>query len=146
MSASVTPPAEGTATAEGTRAAGASPASPGVAPEPPAASRDTIRHPETSTLDLAHVLRTVGDPLRLSMVRVLAAEGELLCGALGEHTGLPKSTTSYHTRLLREAGLTRTRQDGTLRYISLRSDDLESRFPGLVDVLVTGGEGAGTTG
>ncbi|MEV4418840.1 helix-turn-helix domain-containing protein [Patulibacter sp. NPDC049589] len=102
-----------------------------------APARETIRHPATDTLDLAHVLRTVGDPLRLSMIRVLAAEGELLCGALGERMGLPKSTSSYHTRLLREAGLTRTRQDGTLRYISLRDADLESRFPGLVEVLVS---------
>jgi hypothetical protein len=36
---------------------------------------------------------------------------------------------------LREAGVTRTRPQGTLREISLRRDDLEDRFPGLVDVL-----------
>ena len=40
-----------------------------------------------------------------------------------------------HLRLLREAGLTRARQRGTEREISLRRDDLEERFPGLVDVL-----------
>jgi peptide/nickel transport system substrate-binding protein len=38
-------------------------------------------------------------------------------------------------RLLREAGVTRTRAEGTQRIISLRRDDLERRFPGLVDVL-----------
>ena len=48
---------------------------------------------------------------------------------------MPASTGSYHLRLLREAGVTRTRADGTLRLISLRREDLESRFPGLVDVL-----------
>lgn len=99
-------------------------------------TRDTIRHPATDTLDLAQVLRTVGDPLRLAMVRALASRGEQLCGDLGEALGLPRSTTSYHTRLLREAGLTRTRPEGTLRYISLRRDDLDRRFPGLLDVLV----------
>lgn len=103
-----------------------------------APARETIRHPDATSLDLALVLRTVGDPLRLQMVRTLDAEGELLCGALGERLGLPKSTGSYHLRLLREAGLTRTRQDGTLRYVSLRHADLEDRFPGLVDVLTAG--------
>ena len=49
---------------------------------------------------------------------------------------LPSSTGSYHLRLLREAGVTRTRADGTQRLISLRRDDLEARFPGLVDVLI----------
>jgi DNA-binding transcriptional ArsR family regulator len=98
--------------------------------------RETIRHPGADALDLAQILRTVGDPLRLAMVRTLDVEGELDCGALGERLGLPKSTCSYHVKLLREAGLTRTRQAGTLRRISLRREDLESRFPGLVDVLV----------
>jgi hypothetical protein len=38
-------------------------------------------------------------------------------------------------RMLREAGVTRTRPEGTLRFISLRREDLEQRFPGLIDVL-----------
>ena len=54
---------------------------------------------------------------------------------LQEALDLPASTCSYHLRLLREAGVTRTRAQGTLREISLRRDDLEARFPGLVDVL-----------
>lgn len=111
----------------------------GAATSPPgrgrAAARETIRHPSAESLDLAVVLRTAGDPLRLGMIRALADGEELLCGALGDRLGLPKSTSSYHLRLLREAGLTRTRQDGTLRYISLRRADLDARFPGLVDVL-----------
>lgn len=104
-------------------------------PSGTAPARDTIHHPPADALDLAQALRTVGDPLRLEMVRTLADQGELLCGALGDQLGLPKSTCSYHVRLLREAGLTRTRQAGTQRFISLRRDDLESRFPGLVGVL-----------
>ncbi|WP_022928652.1 ArsR/SmtB family transcription factor [Patulibacter americanus] len=98
-------------------------------------ARETIRHPPKEALDLSQILRTVGDPLRLSIVRMLADGREMLCGPLGEALGLPKSTGSYHLRLLREAGVTRTRQEGTLRYVSLRRDDLEDRFPGLVDVL-----------
>jgi DNA-binding transcriptional ArsR family regulator len=69
------------------------------------------------------------------MVRVLGDGEEWLCGDLGKRLGLPASTCSYHVRLLREAGLTRTRAAGTQRLISLRRDDLERRFPGLVELI-----------
>ena len=96
-----------------------------------------IHHPAAGDLDLATILRTVGDPLRLQLVRELASTGaEPTCGQISESMGLPTSTCSYHLRLLREAGLTRTRAAGTERRISLRRDDLEQRFPGLVEVLV----------
>jgi DNA-binding transcriptional ArsR family regulator len=103
----------------------------------PASLRE-IRHPATSALDLATVLRTTGDPLRLAIVRLLDAEGELTCGDISERIGLPTSTCSYHLRLLREAGVTRSRPAGTERRITLRAADLERRFPGLLAVLVRG--------
>lgn len=97
-----------------------------------------IAHPPASALDLATILRTVGDPVRLDMVRLLSGAGELPCGDIAEALGLPVSTTSYHLRLLREAGVTRKRAEGTQRLISLRVDDIEERFPGLVAVLTAG--------
>jgi DNA-binding transcriptional ArsR family regulator len=96
---------------------------------------EKIRHPEAAALDLATIMRTVGDPVRLAIVRELADGREHACGDLQVALGIPASTGSYHLRLLREAGVTRTRADGTSRLISLRHDDLETRFPGLVDVL-----------
>jgi DNA-binding transcriptional ArsR family regulator len=99
------------------------------------ASANRIRHPPTDALDLPTIMRTVGDPLRLEIVRVLADGRPRDCGELQRMFGLPASTGSYHLRLLREAGVTRTRAQGTLRIISLRRDDLEARFPGLVEVL-----------
>ena len=45
------------------------------------------------------------------------------------------STCSYHLRLLREAGVTRTRAAGTERWMSVRQEDLDARFPGLLDAL-----------
>ncbi len=99
------------------------------------ATRERIPHPPLEALDLALIMRTVGDPLRLELVRLLADDREWACGELQERLGLPASTGSYHLRLLREAGVTRTRAEGTQRRISLRRTDLEARFPGLVDVL-----------
>jgi DNA-binding transcriptional ArsR family regulator len=98
-------------------------------------TREKIPHPSTNALDLATIMRTVGDPLRLEIVRMLADGREHSCNDMNRTLGLPMSTGSYHLRLLREAGVTRTRAEGTLRLISLRRDDLEARFPGLVDVL-----------
>jgi len=98
-------------------------------------TREKIPHPATSALDLATVMRTVGDPVRLDMVRLLADGREWSCTKLADALDVPASTGSYHMRLLREAGVTRTRADGVHRFISLRRDDLDERFPGLVDVL-----------
>jgi DNA-binding transcriptional ArsR family regulator len=98
-------------------------------------TREKIPHPQTSALDLATIMRTVGDPLRLEIVRLLADGRERPCSEISDPLGLPTSTGSYHLRLLREAGVTRTRADGVHRLISLRRDDLEERFPRLLDVL-----------
>lgn len=100
-----------------------------------AAVREKIPHPGVDALDLATIMRTLGDPVRLEIVGLLAGGKELTCNELQHAVGIPASTSSYHLKLLRESGITRTRAEGTQRFISLRADDLESRFPGLVDVL-----------
>ena len=97
--------------------------------------RQKIPHPPTEALDLATIMRTVGDQVRLDIVRLLSDGRERGCNEIQDALGIPASTGSYHLRLLRVAGVTRTRAEGTQRIISLRRDDLESRFPGLVDVL-----------
>jgi len=87
-------------------------------------------------LDLARVLRAAGDPVRLAIVRLLADDRERTCNELQAELELPSSTCSYHLRLLREAGFTRTRAQGTERRITLRRTDLDERFPGLLDALL----------
>jgi DNA-binding transcriptional ArsR family regulator len=98
---------------------------------------EKIPHPPASALDLATIMRTVGDPVRLEIVRLLADGRPRLCGELSTAIGMPTSTASYHLRLLREAGVTRSRPAGTQRYVTLRRDDLEQLFPGLLGVLTT---------
>jgi DNA-binding transcriptional ArsR family regulator len=101
-----------------------------------ARTREKIPHPPVDALDLATIMRALGDPARLEIVRLLADGLPRLCGEIYATLGVPNSTGSYHLRTLREAGLTRARPAGTQRYISLRREDLDGRFPGLVDVLV----------
>ena len=48
-----------------------------------------------------------------------------------------KSTASHHYKVLREAGLIEARVEGTRRYYTLRTDDLEARFPGLLDSVLS---------
>ncbi len=44
----------------------------------------------------------------------------------------PKSTFSHHLKTLREAGLVRNEPSGRQRMVSLRRDELDERFPGLL--------------
>ena len=48
-----------------------------------------------------------------------------------------KSTLSHHLKVLREAGVTRTRQEGTRCFVTLRRDSLDARLPGLLPALLS---------
>ena len=65
-------------------------------------------------------------------------QGEVVCGTL--ELGVSNATRSHHFRVLRESGLTWTRQEGTRRIVSLRRDALDERFPGLLDAVVGAAE------
>jgi DNA-binding transcriptional ArsR family regulator len=90
-----------------------------------------VHHPPIDDVALPEVLHALSDPLRLQIVCRLARDGELACGAL--NGGVSKSTLSHHLKVLREAGVTITRLEGTTRLVSLRRQELEARFPGLMD-------------
>jgi len=91
-----------------------------------------LHYPERDELDLVAVLDALSDPIRLQMVQRLdEAEGALACVDLG--LPVSKSTGSHHFKVLREAGVVRSRDEGTRRYYLLRRDDLDARFPGLLD-------------
>jgi DNA-binding transcriptional ArsR family regulator len=91
--------------------------------------------PARDQLDLAAVLHALSDPMRLKIVATLAIGRELSCKSID----LPvvKSTCTHHFRVLREAGVIKQRQEGTARLNSLRRDDLEVRFPGLLDAVLS---------
>jgi DNA-binding transcriptional ArsR family regulator len=91
-------------------------------------------HPPTESLALTRVLHALSDPARLSIVESLALKGPQPCGALS--LPVAKSTASHHFRVLREAGLIQMQADGTQFINSLRRDDVDSRFPGLLDAVL----------
>ena len=99
-----------------------------------------LYHPALDEMALSDVLHALGDPIRLGIVQRLA-EAEELCCAAAVAPDLPKSTVSHHFRILREAGLIRTRKQGVYYLSSLRRADLEALAPGLLDaVLASAGE------
>jgi DNA-binding transcriptional ArsR family regulator len=97
---------------------------------------DAARAPKEVAQDLAEidvltVLQALSDPIRLQIVRQLADTSECPCG----HLLLPvaKSTASHHLKTLAHAGITGEREEGTSKYLRLRREELEERFPGLLE-------------
>ncbi|MDQ6776938.1 MAG: helix-turn-helix domain-containing protein, partial [Actinomycetota bacterium] len=91
---------------------------------------EKIPHPPPSALDLATIMRTLGDPARLEIVRLLADGRPRLCGELATALEMPTSTGSYHLRLLREAGITHSRAHGTSATSRCAATISRSGFPG----------------
>jgi ArsR family transcriptional regulator len=58
-------------------------------------------------------LKALAHPIRLGMMQRLAEVPEICACDLGEAFGVSQPTVSEHLRVLREAGLVRTRRDGT---------------------------------
>jgi DNA-binding transcriptional ArsR family regulator len=89
-----------------------------------------LHHPRVDEITLPDVLHALSDPVRLQILGELADRQEQSCSAV--EASVSKSTLSHHFKVLREAGITHTRVNGTHRYVSLRGDELEARFPGLL--------------
>jgi DNA-binding transcriptional ArsR family regulator len=94
-----------------------------------------ISHPARDDLELAAVLHALSDPQRLQIVRQLADDPEpRACGSFG--LAVTKSTCTHHFRVLREAGVIEQFAQGTSRLSTLRREDLDARFPGLLDAVL----------
>lgn len=95
--------------------------------------------PAAEDIQLLRVLAALADPHRLAAVRLVASHGESWCAQVIELAGLPmtKPTFSHHLRILREAGIIAKRIQGAKGYMSLRKADLDRRFPGLIDSVLS---------
>ncbi|MEE1940749.1 helix-turn-helix transcriptional regulator [Streptomyces sp. TRM 70361] len=103
-------------------------------PNPPAARE--LDHPALGEIRLEGVLHALSDPVRLQIVRTLAAtEEELACSVF--EVPVSKSTTTHHFRVLRESGVIRQCYRGTAKVSALRRGDLDLLFPGLLESVLT---------
>lgn len=94
----------------------------------------TYQHPDLSTVTIEHALHALSDPVRLHIIRQLDREIEASCAALDG--GRPKSSMSHHFRVLRAAGLVHTRIAGVQHMNTLRREEVDKRFPGLLDAVL----------
>lgn len=94
-----------------------------------------FKHPSVDQFSLERVLYALSDPVRLDIVRRLASVAEASCGDLDG--GRPKSSMSHHFRVLRDAGLVRTQGVGTTHMNSLRREEIDRRFPGLLEAVLS---------
>lgn len=94
------------------------------------------RLPRREDLEIGKVLSALADPHRRHVVRTLIAEPagtERTCTSFG--LPVSKATSTFHFRVLREAGLTYDLSYGNRKGVSLRRDDVDARFPGLLDAI-----------
>src|SRR5919204_3770067 len=97
-------------------------------------------HPNMQDVPLASVLHALSDPMRLAIVRKLdenrGAEDDGLSCSCAAPEGLPRATMSNHFTILRNAGLIEGRKQGTMVIHRLRRDEVDRRFPGLLDAVL----------
>jgi DNA-binding transcriptional ArsR family regulator len=102
---------------------------------------DPLAHPAVHEIELAAVLHALSDPMRLRIVVGLAVEDKRTCKSF--NLPVTKSTCTHHFRVLREAGVIRQRLEGTTKLNSLRREDLDARFPGLLNAVLAATEARG---
>ncbi|MFJ8196978.1 ArsR/SmtB family transcription factor [Streptomyces sp. NPDC096152] len=96
-------------------------------------------HPRAEELEVGPILLALADANRRRVVAELAAQPnkERLCASFDLPVG--KSSRTRHWRVLREAGLVYQRDAGNGLYMRLRKEDLDRRFPGLIQAVIDAG-------
>jgi len=75
--------------------------------------------------DIANMMRALGHPVRLSILRILARrESDCCCTDVTQMLPLAQSTVSQHIKVLLDAGLIERQAKGTRNCYRLRSDRL----------------------
>lgn len=104
----------------------------------------TMIHPSREDLSVVNVLEALASPVRLRILERLSAGEELTCSTVLPE--VPPSSASHHWRVLREAGVLLARREGRIVLHTLRREDLDGRFPGLLDAVLTAARGLDTRG
>lgn len=92
--------------------------------------RTSMHHPPADELDLLEVLHALADDTRMRIVLTLLEDVGRPCGTFD--VDVAPSTLTHHFRVLRESGVIHQREEGRRKWTTLRLEDLESRFPGVL--------------
>ncbi|MFI2200327.1 ArsR/SmtB family transcription factor [Streptomyces sp. NPDC020192] len=111
----------------------------------PRTAARTVEHPDLSEVSLQQVLEALVDPVRRLVVSQLDRAGEdMSCGTFEAPVSL--STLTHHFNVLREAGVIRQYYVGTTKLNTLRTDEMEQRFPGLLSAVLAASAAEGEAG
>lgn len=81
------------------------------------------------------IFRALADETRFEIMRTIAVKGEVPCAQLVEEFSLSRPALSHHFRVLKEAGLVKTRKSGQFYFFSLNRSYLQRVSPYLIEVL-----------
>lgn len=94
----------------------------------------SFSHPSPKDFTIDGVLYALSDPIRRNIVlKLMNCEG-MSCSKACEE--LPPSTVSFHHKVLRESGLIRSEKVGVEVINTLRHEEMNKRFPGLLDSIL----------
>ncbi|GMR67082.1 ArsR/SmtB family transcription factor [Bacillus sp. MN7755] len=91
-------------------------------------------HPNTKDIILEQILYALSDSNRLAIVDCLNQVEEITCNQI--ETSVAKSTLSHHVKVLRESGIINVIPKGRKRYLSLRKEELNMKFPLLLETIL----------
>ena len=95
--------------------------------------------PAKDDITLTGVLGALADPVRLHIFRTMMKEKkgeEISCRGAAPGAQIAKSTISNHFRILREAGLVHTEKKGVEHRNTIREEEINARFPGLLNLIL----------
>jgi len=97
-------------------------------------------HPAIEDVTVEGILHALSDPVRVAIyANIVAQECPQSCSTFltVSEKAIPKSTLSQHFNILREAGLIRSERHGVEMHNISRCAELQKRFPGLLQAIVT---------
>ncbi len=102
-------------------------------PAPPEMKILALEGPEADD-ELAKLAKAIGHPARVRILRLLSRKEARVCSQIVDEMPLAQSTVSEHLRILKEAGLVRSSQDGPRVGYCINFDGLR-RLKALVAII-----------
>ena len=96
-------------------------------------------HPSIEEVSVESVLHALSDPVRVAIfAEIAASQCSATCSAFQNiiDRPIPKSTLSQHFKVLRESGLIHAERKGVEMHNTSRCQEIEKRFPGLIQAIV----------
>ncbi|MGA7412450.1 MAG: metalloregulator ArsR/SmtB family transcription factor [Bryobacteraceae bacterium] len=104
-------------------------------PEPPQPELTMLALEGTEADDqLAKLAKAIGHPARVRILRILSRKEARVCSQIVDEMPLAQSTVSEHLRILKDAGLVRSSQDGPRVGYCINFDGLR-RLKALVAII-----------